>query len=263
MADSTHSGLTAFLRAQLREGMTVVDIGANRGELTAVAAACVGTSGRVVAYEPSPATARALRARLGGERHVEIHQRALSGRAGTCTFYIDPSKSTSSTLYPGAIGPVRQEIRVTVQTLDAEVPLLPPVDLIKIDAQGAEGRIFEGARRLLKRDKPLLIFELWPHGLRAAGTDGTRLLNDLAGLGYHFHPLNAKGRVGHDGKIRALLAGELRSAALNVVAHPRRWPAREWREVRPAEPCVLARSHRALCHAWIASEPAPAAAVAV
>jgi hypothetical protein len=210
MADSTHSGLTAFLLAQLREGMTVVDIGANRGELTAVAAACVGTSGRVVAYEPSPAT-----------------------------------------------------IPVTVQTLDAEAPLLPPVDLIKIDAQGAEGRIFEGARRLLKRDKPLLIFELWPHGLRAAGTDGTRLLDDLAGLGYHFHPLNAKGRVGHDGKIRALLAGELRSAALNVVAHPRRWPAREWREVRPPEACVLPRPQRGLCHAWIASESAAAAALSV
>jgi FkbM family methyltransferase len=256
MADSTHSGLTAFFLAQLHEGMTVVDVGANQGELTAIAAACVGASGRVIAYEPSPATARALRARLGGEPHVEIHRCALASRAGTSTFYIDSSKSTSSTLYPGAIGPVRQAIRVTVQTLDAEAPLLPPVDLIKIDAQGAEGRIFEGARRLLKRDKPLLIFELWPHGLRAAGTDGTRMLNDLAGLGYHFHPLNAKGRVGHDGKIRALLAGELRSAALNVVAHPRRWPARAWREVRPPEPCVLPRTHRALCHAWIASAAA-------
>ena len=258
MADSTHSGLTAFLLTQLCEGMTVVDIGANQGELTAVAAACVGTSGRVIAYEPSPATARALRARLGGARHVEVHQRALAGRAGTSRFYIDPSKSTSSTLYPDAIGPVRQEIRVTVQTLDAEAPLLPPVDLIKIDAQGAEGRIFAGARRLLKRDKPLLIFELWPHGLRAAGTDGVRLLDRLAGLGYHFHPLNAKGRVGHDGKIRQLLAGELRSAALNVVAHPRRWPAREWRDVRPPEPCVLPRSERALCHAWMTSDAAAA-----
>jgi FkbM family methyltransferase len=263
MADSTHSGLTAFLLAQLYEGMTVVDIGANQGELTAVAAACVGPSGNVVAYEPSPATARALRVRLGDARHCEIRQCALAERAGKSAFYVDPSKSTSSTLYPDAIGPVRQKIRVTVQTLDAEAPLLPPVDLIKIDAQGAEGRIFEGARRLLKRDKPLLIFELWPHGLRAAGTDGTRLLNDLAGLGYHFHPLNAKGRVGHDGKIRALLAGELRSAALNVVAHPRRWPAREWREIRPPEPCVLPRTHRALCHAWIAADSAAAAALSV
>jgi FkbM family methyltransferase len=259
MADSTHSGLTAFLLTQLRAGMTVVDIGANQGELTAVAAACVGPSGNVVAYEPSPATAEALRTRLAGARHVEIRQCALAGRVGNSPFYVDPSKSTSSTLYPDAIGPVRKQVRVAVQTLDAEMVQLPPVDLIKIDAQGAEGRIFEGARRLLKRDKPLLIFELWPHGLRAAGTDGTRLLDGLAGLGYHFHPLNAKGRIGHDGKIRALLAGELRSAALNVVAHPRRWPAREWRDIRPPEPCVLPRSHRALCHAWLTSESAPAA----
>lgn len=261
MADSTHSGLTAFLVTQLREGMTVVDIGANQGELTAVAAACVGTSGRVIAYEPSPATAQALRVRLGDAPQVEIRQCALAGRAGTSVFYVDPSKSTSSTLYPEAIGPARKEIRVRVETLDAEMPQLPPVDLIKIDAQGAEGRILEAARRLLKRDKPLLIFELWPHGLRAAGTDGTRLLNDLAGLGYHFHPLNAKGRVGHDGKIRALLAGELRSAALNVVAHPRRWPAREWREARPPEPCVLPRTRRALCHAWTAAPSAAAVSV--
>jgi len=49
MADSTHSGLTAFLVTQLRDGMTVVDIGANQGELTAVAAACVGPFGHVVA----------------------------------------------------------------------------------------------------------------------------------------------------------------------------------------------------------------------
>ena len=261
MADSTHSGLTAFLLAQLHQGMTVVDVGANHGDLTAVAAACVGPSGHVIAYEPSPATADALRVRLGDARHVEVRQRALAARVGESAFYIDSSKSTSSTLYPGAIGPVRNEIRVIVRTLDADLMDLPPVDVIKIDAQGAEGRIFEGARRLLKRDKPLLIFELWPHGLRAAGTDGTRLLNGLAGLGYHFHPLNAKGRVGHDGKIRALLAGEIRSAALNVVAHPRRWPAREWREVRPEEPCVLPRAHRALCHAWIAAEPAAALSV--
>ena len=258
MADSTHSGLTAFLMAHLREGMTFVDIGANQGELTAVAAACVGASGHVVAYEPSPTTVQALRARLADERHVEVRQCALAGRAGESPFYVDPSKSTSSTLYPDAIGPVRKRIRVTVQTLDAEMRHLPPIDVIKIDAQGAEGRIFEGARRLLKRDKPLLIFELWPHGLRAAGTDGTRLLNDLAGIGYHFHPLNAKGRVGHDGKIRELLAGVLRSAALNVVAHPRRWPAREWRDVQAAEACVLPRTDRALCHAWIPAEsPVP------
>ena len=261
MADSTHSGLTAFLVTHLRDGMTVVDIGANQGELTAVAAACVGPFGHVVAYEPAPATAQALRLRLGDAPHVEIRQCALADRVGKSAFYVDASKSTSSTLYTGAIGPARQEIRVTVRTLDAEMSELAPIDLIKIDAQGAEGRIFAGARRLLKRDKPLLIFELWPHGLRAAGSDGMRLLNDLAGLGYHFHPLNAKGRVGHDGKIRELLAGELRSAALNVVAHPRRWPAREWREVRPPEPCVLPRTRRALCHAWTAAPSAAAVSV--
>jgi len=56
---------------------------------------------------------------------------------------------------------------------------------IKIDAQGAEGRIFEAGRKLLKRDKPLIILELWPDGLRSARPDPTVLLDRLAGPGYH------------------------------------------------------------------------------
>jgi FkbM family methyltransferase len=250
MADSTQSGLTAFLHMHLREGMTVIDVGANAGELTAVAAECVGPSGVVVAYEPSPATAAALRARFAAHPHVDIRAFALSDRPGNSDFYVDDSKSTSSTLYPGAIGPMCDRIRVPTATLDGELPTLPPVDLIKIDAQGAEARILDASRRLLKRDKPLIIFELWPHGLKAAGSSGGDLLNRLAGLGYHFHPLNAKGRAGHDGKIRALLAGEIRSAAVNVLAHPRRWPSRGWRDVSRPEACVLPRELRERCHSW-------------
>ena len=258
MADSTHSGLTALFWLHVSEGMTVLDIGANVGAVTTVAAECVGASGRVIAYEPSPASACSLTARFAERPHVEVRQAALSDRTGDADFYVDASKSTSSTLFAGAIGPFRDRIRVTVRTLDAELSTLPPVDVIKVDAQGAEGRIFEAARRLLKRDKPLLIFELWPHGLRAAGTEPAQVLDRLSGLGYHFHPLNAKGRPGHDGKIHALLAGELRSAALNVLGHPRRWPAREWRELSPPAPCVLPREHRARCQAWTtAAAPIP------
>jgi FkbM family methyltransferase len=250
MADPTLSGLKAFCQANLQPGMTVIDVGANTGEITALASEIVTPSGRVIAYEPSPVAALALLARFRHHRQIEVRECALSDHTGRESFYIDTAKSTASTLYAGVTGPGCRIVNVAVRTLDDELPSLPAVDMIKVDAQGAEARIFEAARRLLKQHKPLLVLEVWPHGLRAAGTDANVLLDRLAGLGYHFHPLNAKGRLGHPGKIRELIAGETRSKVMNVVAHPRRWPARRWRGTLTEAPCVIPRQQRALCRLW-------------
>jgi FkbM family methyltransferase len=254
MADPTLSGIKAFFEAHLRPGMVFIDIGANDGEVTAAAAAIVGASGRVFAYEPSPAVATALRARFDGHSEVEIREAAVADYVGHASFYVDPRTSTSSTLYAAASDADSTVVSVRVRTLDDEAARLPPVDLIKIDAQGADGRICEAARRLLKRDKPLLILEMWPDGLRAAGSDPTNVLNRLAGLGYHFHPLNTKGVLGHPDKIRALIAGQTRSRVINVVAHPRRWPSRRWQPALNEATCVVPRERRALCRPWL-TEP--------
>ena len=231
--------------------MTVIEIGANVGLLTTVAADVVGDAGRVIAYEPAPDTVQTLRRCCRPLSHIEIRQAAVADTPGARRFFIDPDESTSATLFTAAAGPNHQPVLVPVCSLDSELPTFPnAIDFIKIDAQGAEGYIFEGARRLLKRDKPLIIFEFWPHGLRAAGGDPLYVLQRLAGLGYHFHPVNAKGAVGNDDRIRALLAGTLRSAVLNVLAHPRRWPSRRWASATPPAPCVLPRERRELCRTW-------------
>jgi FkbM family methyltransferase len=236
--------------------MNVIEIGANVGLLTIVAADAVGDRGRVIAYEPAPDTVQTLRRACRSCPHVEIRQAAVADRPGARRFFVDLSASTSSTLYAAAAGPNHRAVLAAVCSLDSELPTLPDaIDFIKIDAQGAEGYIFEGARRLLKRDKPLIIFELWPDGLRAAGVDPGYLLERLAGLGYHFHPVNAKGAVGNDARIAALLVGSLRSSVLNVLAHPRRWPSRRWGALAPPAPCVLPRERRALCRPWGAAPP--------
>jgi FkbM family methyltransferase len=232
--------------------MTVIDVGANVGDVALAAAAIVGASGRVIAYEPGPAAAGELRERSRHSPQVEIRQAAVSDRCGAVHFFVDPTKSTSATLFAGVAGPNHRAVNVTVCSLDSELPTLPVgIDVIKIDAQGAEGRILEGARRLLKRDKPLLVFELWTPGLQAAESSGEVLLQRLAAFGYHFHPVNAKGAIGNDERIRALLAGTLRSSALNVMGHPRRWPSRRWLAVAPPAPCALAPARRELCRPWM------------
>ena len=253
MADPTLSGLSAFLRVHLRPGMNVVDIGANVGAVTAIASDVVGPAGRVIAYEPTPSLILRLQERFRSAPHVEIRHAAVADASGTATFLIDREQSTGSTLYAGAVGQKSTRVTVPVCTLDGEAFALPPLDVIKIDAQGAEARIFASARRLLKRDKPLLIFELWEHGLSAAGTSAAEILSALAAFGYHFHPLNAKGQIGRDDKIRAFLAGQTRAKAINVIGHPRKWPGHRWRGAIAAARCIT--GNRSSCPQWVPEAP--------
>lgn len=247
VADPTLTGLSVFLRTHLRPGMSVLDIGANVGGVTSIAADCVGPTGRVIAYEPTPALVAELKARFHNQPNVEIRHAAVSDETGFAPFTVYADRSTASSLFPTAVVESGRRVIVPVRSLDVESTSLPPIDFIKVDAQGAEGRIFAAARRLLKRDKPLLVFELWQHGLRAAGSDVATLLDRLAGLGYHFHPLNAKGAVGSDEKIRAFLDGKTRAQAINVVGHPRRWPGHHWRHIVAPARCAARRS----CDPWV------------
>ena len=154
VADSTGSGLTAFFRSHLRPGMSVIEIGANVGLLTTVAAEVVGATGRVIAYEPAPDAVQALRRACSSCAHVQIRQAAVADTPGARRFLVHPTETTSSTLYLGAAASNHRAVLAAVCSLDSELPTLPDaVDFIKVDAQGAEAHIFEGGRRLLKRGR--------------------------------------------------------------------------------------------------------------
>jgi FkbM family methyltransferase len=237
MPDPQNSGLCSFLRQHLRPGMVVLDIGANAGTVTSVAADCVGSRGLVVAYEPCPGTASALQERFRGVSHVHVHPVAVADRSGVAELHLDRFNSKRHTLYPSVVSVAGGRITVPVISLDDQRGSLPPVDVIKIDAQGAEGRILAGAWRLLRRDHPLVVLELWPAALAAAGTPPGALLDLLAESGYHCVRLSLKGREKSPEAIAEFLrTKESRWAATNVVGWPRTWP-------QPA----IAR----LPHAWL------------
>jgi FkbM family methyltransferase len=216
--------------------MVVLDIGANTGAITALAADCVGASGRVIAYEPTPETAAGLSERFRDAPHVTVRPAAVSDQPGSVVLHLDAKNSMRHTLYASIVSVPGGTITVPTVCLDHEAAHFAPVDVIKIDAQGAEGRIIAGGRRLLRRDQPLLVFELWPAGLKAAGTTAEALLADLAAWGYRCVRLSVKGRLKSEAAVAAFLAEPPeRWAAINVVAWPPRWP-----------PHSIARSLRSL-----------------
>lgn len=148
-----------FLQANVKPGGVVLDLGANIGFLSLVSAALVGPEGRVVAYEPFPENAAALRRNVLLNRltTVEVVQAAVSCQAGTASFSVGRSDQDGSLVERQGAG----SISVTTVAIDDEMQRLglrPTV--IKIDIEGAEGEAIVGMRGILASARPVVVCEM-------------------------------------------------------------------------------------------------------
>ena len=177
---------TAVFLDLVRPGGVVVDVGANIGYYAVLAAQRAGPAGRVHAFEPERANFRLLQAnlRLNACANASARRLAICDRAGTERLYRDADNLGDHRLYPSPGAP-RSSVPVPTAALDALFPAGTRLDVIKIDAQGAEYRIFRGMRGLLARRTAALriITEVWPHGLAHAGSSHRALLALLAEQG--------------------------------------------------------------------------------
>jgi FkbM family methyltransferase len=141
-----------------RPGMTVLDIGANIGYYSLLASRLAGPAGRVLAFEPNSENCRLLllSAAMNGADNLELLPVGLDERRGWS--YFSTALGTNGCLRPG--GPALADgsgFVVPVFTLDELTD--GPVDLIKIDVEGAEHRVFTGARRILAEQRPIIFTE--------------------------------------------------------------------------------------------------------
>ncbi|MDO8541017.1 MAG: FkbM family methyltransferase [Opitutaceae bacterium] len=191
-----------FLRRFLQPGMTFVDLGAHHGLYSVLAAALVGPTGRVIAFEPAPASARRLRwhATLNGVNRIEVHRSALGARASTATLFVPQHGiDTVSSLRPPAVGgggPTHR-IEVNVVSLDdfASSRDLKEIDLVKLDVEGAEADVLDGAARVCANLAPLWIFEALDSTSATWGSSGRKLVTRFADLGHELFEFNPEGRL--------------------------------------------------------------------
>jgi FkbM family methyltransferase len=161
--------VAGLIRQYCRPGGVAIDIGANIGCHTLTMASAVGVSGRVVAIEPHPRVfARLARnIELNHLRNVEAHNVALGDTEGETTLYApvesDPQPSMATLhLENLALDRAQHEaFHVRVVTLDAfrGVHGVERVDFIKIDVEGHELRVLEGARETIASCRPRIVFE--------------------------------------------------------------------------------------------------------
>jgi FkbM family methyltransferase len=178
----------------LKEGMTVMDVGANVGMYSLLAARVVGPTGKVYAFEPVPDTFARLQEHItmNGLTHVVPISIALSDSNGTVK--ISVARNGRSSLF---LHTTSDFIEVPMETLDSFIAShgIEEVHAIKVDVEGSEMHVVRGMRQLLSRsDKPLLMFEINPSTLAAAGTTAEELFNAIVSYGYAGHVIR-KGQI--------------------------------------------------------------------
>ena len=173
------------MRALLRPGDVMIDAGANIGLFTVLAAAQVGSQGRVIACEPSATTMELLRGNvtLNGFGWVELREVALAEQPGRLEMQVfEPGSGFSSFAPAETLG--ARTVDVDVTTLDRVAgDLLERTRVVKLDVEGAELRALRGAGALLERARPDFIVELEPEHLARQGcvAGDVQALFDAAG----------------------------------------------------------------------------------
>ena len=181
--------LTLLIDYVLREDSCAVDVGAHQGlflrEMVRVA-----PRGRHVAFEALPELAGPLALELPT---ATVHQVAVGAKAGSTTFLRNRDMMAWSCLADRAdVGGSRLEpFEVEMVTLDET--LTDPPALIKIDVEGAEGLVLEGARETLRRHRPVVWFEHGAEASRGMGKDPEEIYDLLADCGMRIFDVDGGG----------------------------------------------------------------------
>ena len=150
-------GRSVYSGTEISPGQTVVDVGAHIGVFSLMAARRVGPKGHVVCFEPSPRAAEVLRRNLeaNGLSWVRHHAVALAETEGSADLFVADDAGNNPAADTLSDTPGRGKVSVRLRRLDdvlAEEGIFS-VDHLKIDVEGAELRVLDGAPRTLARTR--------------------------------------------------------------------------------------------------------------
>lgn len=189
-----------FLSGVLKPGMIFIDVGANDGLYTLFASRRVGSSGKVLALEPSSREFARLEKNLllNNTSNVLALQIAAADHEGVATLRIAEFGHEGQNTLGGFAYSIEQEgtEEIPLITLDGIISKynLTQIDVIKMDVEGGELNALKGAQSILTKHKPLILLEIVEAALKYQGASRETVLGFLASFGYSFLVFGPSGR---------------------------------------------------------------------
>lgn len=209
-----------LFRSYLKEGMVVLDIGANIGLYTLIASKRVGETGKVISFEPEPENFSILSKNIKENEmwdNTTSVQKAAADKEGTFPLFLAESNKGNHSIYAHD-----DSIKtIPVETVSVDIWLsengIEKVDIIKIDIQGAEPLAFSGMKNILKSN-PILLVEYEPILIRSAGYDPIGMLDLLKTSGYNLFNIDEnKKSIRQIEDIQIFTTGLPRNAYANIL----------------------------------------------
>jgi len=184
-----------LLQKILPAGAVVVDAGANIGIYSEFLSRCVGPNGVVHSFEPSPDNFVRLRQATRKLPNVRSCAAVVGERSGETMLYVSDKLNVDHRAYASE-GTVRRAVQVGMVALDDYFKPGERVDLLKLDIQGYELYALQGAKRIITENEEIkLLLELWPYGLKQAGTNWGDLIEMLKGFAMSIMFVRADGLI--------------------------------------------------------------------
>ena len=167
---------TQLILRQIKKGNTVIDVGANIGYYTVLSADKVGKTGKVYAFEPDKVNFEILKKNIEANnlKNVEIINVAVGSKVGKLKLHKSKENLGDHKLY----GNDKEIEEVEIIKLD-DFLKDKKIDLTKIDTQGWEPEVIEGAKKIISKNKPIMFLEYSPASYQIAKLDGPKMMRNL------------------------------------------------------------------------------------
>jgi FkbM family methyltransferase len=196
LSSSYEPDVWSWLKQRTVPGSIILDVGAQFGLYSMLAARHIGADGRIFAFEPSSDTVAVLRRHLtnnGMSDRIEIVQAAVGPEEGEVTFYM-AGTHPSNTLAPTTVDPVKlTPVKVKAITIDGfcrQLQLKPSI--LKIDVEGWELQVLRGATEVVQDPALTICVEMHPYAWESAGYTKDDFRSYLAQHGLGITPLTGQ-----------------------------------------------------------------------
>ena len=184
-----------LIKKTIKEGMTIIDIGANIGYYTLMMGKLVERNGVVYAFEPEQNNYRLLKKNIQINRAKNIFaiRKAVSDNISEGRIYINKWNRGDHRIYDS--GDNRLSMPVETLTLDQFMEDKGRVDFIKLDIQGAEYSALVGMERTIdKNENLILVAEFSPYHLKKTGISSVTFLSWIESRGFIIYLIDKKKR---------------------------------------------------------------------
>jgi FkbM family methyltransferase len=228
--------VTNILKNILKSGGVFVDIGANIGYFTLLAAQIVGTSGRVFAFEPNKRNCALLwlSSTENNYQNIEVFPVAASHNAQDIVLQVTGSNGRilpHSELLADRISALTHDMilppsHFSTKTVEVDTLLhdVDRIDVIKIDVEGAEPFVLAGMQAVIQKHRPIIITEFSPAGITQTTHQAPEgYLQQLRKLGYDLHMITKEKTIPLPVECHQMIAQFFRTGNdhIDIICYPR------------------------------------------